>query len=266
MPQITIRTSPEIYIPAGTSNRNPYYKEFINQVLSVAPDLTVANVESDTNSNYSVLLRFMGNTEVGFRLNCSGDILNIYSGYWNKEGIFTHINVQSMSMFVAGRRFKVSSYGVDGALVYVMPYSEQDSTSDGFIFGMLTSTGYASPHFFVGLQGRDYKYPQPPKVPYGYNVYLSIYMRGPNEDNAESMYLTSFTDLSFVRTGYTHALQPSLYYITTNTKALFNIKWGGKYTIYHLYDANGVVQTAAGEIVTINGVEMLSPGYVAVIE
>lgn len=264
MPPITIRTSPEIYIPAGTANLNPYYKEFVNQLLSIAPDLAVKTVHTDNSSNYNVTLSFMGNPDIGVQLQCGGQNLIVSPGYWNKDGKFNAFDSDTTAMFSVGRAFKVASYGVDGTLVYVMPYSGLSSTSNGFVLGMFTSTGLESPQFCAGSVNTSYIYPEMPDP--SFCVSSPFYTIAPTKDGSETITYDSFSSRNFLKIGYTHALLPAFYYGQTGKNAFLNIKWGGKYNIYRLYDADGIVNTRPGDIVTINGVEMLSPGYVAVIE
>lgn len=264
MPQATIRTSPEIYIPAGTTNLNPYYKEFVNQVLSIAPDLTVAKVDADNSSNYTVTLSFMGNPDVAIQFQCSGPNLYIYAGFWNNKGSFMSMDMEVSSIFYVGKVFKVFSVGVDGTLVYVMPYSSSVSSSIGVVFGMFTSTGLESPQFCATVFTTNYTYPEPPVAPFCATI--PTHTIAPTRDQTETISYNSIDSAGFVKIGYTHALLPALYYGTSASRTFLNIKWGGKYNIYRLYNASGMVWTRPGEIVTINGVEMLSPGYVAVIE
>jgi len=281
MPQITIRTS-EVFHNTGTRNANGTACKFlVEQLVALDPDLSIAEVVTDTASEYSVRLRVMGNPDVGLNISNTNTYLNVGAGYWNSAGTYSGMsgNYDSVDRFFGyyyqyGTSdpswypyLKVTIVGVDGVLKYILFSSSYTSTVPYMYYGMFTSTAYAEPQYCVGSTDTALSatYPNLPVVPFASTMPTGI--REPIGDTAEFMSFTSFSDaVGFTRAGYSYALLPKMYYATSTNKGFLNIKWGGKYNIYHLTNSGGVVKTQLGETVIVGGVQMLSPGYVTVIE
>lgn len=283
MPQITIRTS-EVFHNTGTSNSNGVACKFlVNQLLALDPELSIAEVITDNAASYAVRLKVNGDPSVGFYINNSGTTLSIYAGYWNDAGEFLTIANYG---YVAGNflgyyssystaspswyaYLKVTVVGVDGVLKYILFSSSYLSTVPYMCYGMFTSTAYPEPQYCIGCCNNNAvissTYPALPVLPFASTVPTAI--RDPINDTYDTIQFTSFGEtLGFIRAGYSYALLPKMYYATSTSKGFLNIKWGGKYNIYHLTNSSGVVKTQFGETVIVGGVQMLSPGYVTVIE
>lgn len=264
MPAISIRTSAEAYI--ADANYGSACKTLVQQTLSIAPDLSIGRVIKDSLTEYDVLLRIMDNPDVGFRIMNSNAILYLYCGYFDAQGDFFSTNTSAIVAFFERNSYvKAISIGVDGCLMYIIFKSSRTSSSYGITYGIFTGTGEMSPICGVGTTNFvDTQYPTFPGVPFGRSA---LYIPNRAKDSAETIYFSNENFISaVVRAGYGHALMPTAWRGETMTRGFINIKWGGKYNIYTLYNATGIVETLPGETVSINGVEMLSPGYVTVIE
>lgn len=277
MPAISIRTSSEFHNTNTGSGNGIACKFVVNQLLSLDPELYLAEVLEDTDNQYFVYLRIQ-NSNVGFCIYNSGRSLHIESTYWDGQDSPHGINGYTLSDYFGYYYsynpstpdwfpyIKVSVVGVDGALKYIVFSSSRLQSVAYMYYGMFTSTAHAEPTYCVGCSTNPLVaiYPSLPVIPFGSTMPTAI--GDPTGGTYENATFTSFEAKDFVKEGYTHALLPAMYYAYTQMRAFLNIKWGGKYDIYRLYNTNGIVQTAAGETVTINGIEMLSPGYVTVIE
>lgn len=281
MPQISIRTSEEFYNTETYSGNGKACKFIVSQLLAMDPDLSLAEVRTDTDSSYSVRLRVMGQPDVGLSIENSSTTLYIGAGYWNRQGNFvtTSYNTRSVGSYFGYyysygasdpswySHIKVSVLGVDGVLKYIVFSSSRTTEVAYMYYGMFTSTAYADPQYCVGCAENSLNatYPFLPQIPFG--ATLPTVIRDSVNDSYEIINFSSFgsTD-GFIKAGYSYALMPQAYQGTSTNKGFLNIKWGGKYNPYLLYGPDGVVKTRPGDIVTINGVEMLSPGYVTVIE
>lgn len=264
MPAISIRTSAEAYI--ADNNRGIACKTFVQQILSIAPDLSIGQVIKDSLTEYDAILRIMDNPDVAFRISNSGSVLYMHYGYFNAQGDFIGAgNASAVGFFEKNSYFKAISIGVDGSLMYIMGKSSYISETTCVSYCMFTSTGQLSPIYGVGSVGLGAtQYPLVPGVQFGRTTF---YTSNPAKDNYE--YISFVYESAIgqaVKAGYSHAFLPTAWRGDTTTRGFINVKWGGKYNIYTLYDASGPVKTLPGETVSINGVEMLSPGDVTVIE
>ncbi len=281
MPNITIRTS-EVFHNTGTYNSNGTACKFIvNQLLALDPDLELAEVVTDNASTYSVRLRVMGSPDVGLYINNSSTTLYFGAGYWNNAGNFVqvsdyggYINNYFGYYYSYGTSspswypyIRVSVVGIDGVLKYVL-FSTSYTTSVGrMYYGMFTSTAYTEPQYCVGSTNTSWSATYPALPPVSFGSTLPTVIREPIADSYELINFSSFPDTTgFLKAGYSYALIPQGYYGVSTNKGFLNIRWGGQYTIYNLFNGGGRVVTQPGESVTVGGVSMLSPGYVSLVE
>lgn len=282
MPNITIKTS-EVYHNTGSYNSNGKAVKFlVEQLLSLDPNLSIAEVLTDTDEIYSVRLKIMG-SNLGVHIFNDYTYLRLRMGAWDSSGTFiysTGLEGVSYSDFLGYYYsysdpaedwypyLNVSVVGVDGALKYVVFQSSRKTTAPYFCYGMFTADTLPTP-IYVGWhpiesRGLSYTWPSRPQIPVG--TTLPAYFYNPATDAMEAVSFFSLTDKTpATRAGYKYSLMPKAYHAYSTNMGAVNVKWGGLYDLYLLYDDNGAVSTLCGESVTINGQKLLSAGDVCVI-
>ena len=278
MPTVTIRQS-AVYHNTGTYNANGIACKFIvTQLLALDPDLSLAEVITNTDSTYSVRLRVMG-SDVGLCIINSDTNLYIGAGVWTSNGTFVTASNNTINVgdwfghYYKYDTFddswypyiKVSAVGIDGVLKYIVFSSSRNNAVPCMYYGMFTSTAYSEPEYCVGCASSALTatYPNLPVIPMASNMPNVI--REPTTDTYTKVSYPTFSDTTvFIRAGYQYALLPRAYYGISSTKGFLNIKWGGLYSLYLLFGPNGIVQTLTGETVTINGSSIVSGGYVMI--
>lgn len=275
MPQISILESPE-YHNTGTYNKNGAAMRYlVEQILLLAPEFELAEVTTNTDAKYDAKLRLAG-SRVGLWVVNAGVGITLRIVYWNDAGVASQIGAAESHSYFLGNysstgtpsdswypRLKVAAVGVSNALKYIYFCSSYNSDSCLMVpIGAFTALGSDALVRCIGtISQPSITYPSLPTVPVG--TTLPIYTDDKNADGFIQLSFTSMTDRAgFANAGYTHALLPAAYYVPEN--GYMSIKWGGLYDLYVLYNANGVVGTAVGEKVLVDGVEVLCAGRVAI--
>lgn len=278
MRTISIKQS-KVYHNRGTKDKNGIACKFIiSQLLELDSNLSLAEVETDTDAEYRVKLRVMG-SDVGLFIGNSGTSLAISAGVWKSDGTFVLApsNVASSSYWFGYYYawntpeeswypdIKVSVVGIDGVLTYIVFSSSYATDVPYMYYGMFTSAAYTEPEYCVGAADKNLSatYPTLPVIPF--SSALPTVIKDKTTDNYAKVSFSSFTEYNgFVKAGYQYAFLPRAYYGVSSNKGFLNIKWGGLYSLYVLYGQNGVVNTPTGENVTINGSVIVSGGEILI--
>lgn len=278
MRTISIKHS-KVYHNRGTKDKNGIACKFIiSQLLELDSNLSLAEVETDTDAGYRVKLRVMG-SDVGLAIGNSATSLYINAGVWKSDGTFVLAprNVLSSSYWFGYYYswntpeegwypdIRVSVVGIDGVLTYIIFSSSYTTDVPYMYYGMFTSTAYTEPEYCVGApeKGLSATYPALPVIPF--SSALPNVIKDKTTDNYATVSFSSFTESNgFIKAGYQHAFLPRAYYGVSSNKGFLNIKWGGLYSLYVLYGQDGVVKTLTGETVTINGSVIVSGGEILI--
>lgn len=278
MRTISIKHS-KVYHNRGTKDKNGIACKFIiSQLLELDSNLSLAEVETDTDAEYRVKLRVMG-SDVGFSIGNSGTSLYINTGVWKSDGTFvTASNNTASSSIWFGYYYswntpeewwypdiRVSVVGIDGVLTYIVFSSSYTTDIPYMYYGMFTSAAYTEPEYCVGAATKNLSatYPALPVIPF--SSVLPNVIKDKTADNYATVSFSSFTESNgFIKAGYQYAFLPRAYYGVSSNKGFLNIKWGGLYSLYVLYGQNGVVNTLTGETVTINGSAIVSGGEILI--
>ena len=278
MRTISIKHS-KVYHNRGTKDENGIACKFIvSQLLELDSNLSLAEVETDTDAAYRVKLRVMG-SDVGLRISNSSTSLYLAAGVWKSDGTF----VEAPNNYVSASYWfgyyygygtpeeswypdiRVSVVGIDGVLTYIVFSTSRNTNVPCMYYGMFMSTAYTEPEYCVGTAEKNLSatYPALPVIPF--SSALPNVIKDKTTDNYATVSFSSFTEFNgIVKAGYQYAFLPRAYYGVSSNKGFLNIKWGGLYSLYVLYGQNGPVNTLTGETVTINGSVIVSGGQILI--
>ncbi len=271
----------EVYHNTDTYQGNGTACKFlVEQLLGFCPELTVHKVSTDTSLTYDVVLRVL-ESNLAFKISNSSTYLYCSAGIIKSDGTYaanSDNNTTCENFFGYYYTYsspteswypylKVHTVGVDGVLKYILFQTSYYNNIALIHFGKFTSTAYSEPT--VCVRARKDKlgatYPAIPSIPFGYE--LPNLIEGKEVDTTETVsYTSAISNAGLSKAGYSHGKFPMSYYAYSTTKAFFNIKWGGRYDLYILCSSTGYVTTDFGEVLTIDGQQYTSPGYVGILE
>lgn len=235
-------------------------KALVAALVPMDAALSIHSVLTDTASSYSVYIRIY-DTPVYIKIYNSGTYAYIAIGYFDSSGTFV-ANQSYGQQYILTSDTSVCcfSWGLGDAIRFVgISSSYSSGVAIGFAYSKITANANKdSTVFALAFAQSGMGFPVAPiaNISSGY-----IYNNDANILESVSISAGAPGNAS-LKSGYDYTLQPAFYNAASPTKGYVNIRWGGSYRLYRLYNNNSVVTITPGKAVSINGVSTMAVGMV----
>ena len=235
-------------------------KLLISDLLSLDPMLLLDSVEKDNVGEYSCYLKIV-DSRLGYKIRFSGGTVYIYTCYLNSSNKWTNIASYSSYFLNGNSKNCATAWGIGDCFRY---FSINSNLSEGYSIGgeyaLLNSETYNEKIVLNTHFGFD-KGVTFPVSPILTGFPGNFYNTKTNSIQQVTMY--SFVpDNASVRSGFVYTLQPFIYKGYSPTEGFLNITFGEGHKLYKLYNGTNGVTANPGEMVTIDGKQVMSVGQI----
>lgn len=235
-------------------------KALVAALVSMDAALSIHSILTDTASSYSVYIRIY-DTPLYIKIYNSGTDAYAAIGYLDSSGAFVSKQAAGRSyMLGSGMSTCCFSWGLGDAIRFVcISSSYSTGQAIGFAYSKITANANKDSTVFASaLSQSGMGFPVAPIV----NI-SSGYVYNNDANILESVVVADASPgESSLKSGFDYTLQPLFYRASSSTKGYVNIRWGGSYRLYKLYNNNSVVNITPGKAVSINGVSTMAVGMV----
>lgn len=251
---------------AGYNGYGSAAKAIVNLMLSTIPGLAVNETVSDTASKYDVYVYHPRSNRVRYHIYNNNGNLNIDTQICKVDGSWysTSVSVDDCCIYGDSYSVTVHAWGIGDWLIFW-----QVNSSRGYRgFGAYTYITDASGSVEIPLMCSERASSSSGTVPmsfwpsnwFTYDDYSKTYgtMSFSSDTSAVSS-AAKYANIPFVLYPYNiHA------YFSSGSMGFVNVKWGGAYTLYLLYNVQtgSIVQQTPGSYANVNGTNVQSLGYV----
>lgn len=257
----TTRFFQEEYVPLDTyTSYAAVTKALVTKLVSVVPGFTIGEVVSDTSSTYKVYIYHPRTNRLRYQIYNDGSRMYLYVDILRVDGTWYSSSNGGASMtYGSGAQACVRAWGIGDWWIWwqINTYSgyqmygdfsyftDASGTTEVPLIGGNTATGSGdAPYVF---ETSKYTYDDKGGT-YAGIVYAS---------DSTGVTTAKIAGASYVL--YPHYIHA---YFNTNTQGFVNIRWGGSYTLYRLFNTqtSTSVTQRPGSYANINGATVLSLG------
>lgn len=236
-------------------------KLLVSDLLSLDTMLLLDSVVTDTSTYYECYLKIV-DSRLGFYLkNDSRGSIYFQVHYLNSSNKWVYISGSGDNFFSSGSQSCVTVWGIGDCFRYFSFNSNlNEGKSIGGEYALLNSETYNEKivlnTYFILSKGVTF--PVPPILTGFPNNFYNTKI-----NSIQQVELYSFVpDNASVLSGFVYTLQPFIYKGYSSTEGFLNITFGEGHKLYKLYNGTNMVTSNPGEMVTIDGKQIMSVGSV----
>lgn len=255
--------SVETYYKQGpirkVENYGETFKLLVSDLLSLDTMLSLDSVITDTVTQYSCYLK-ISNSRIGFKVSNNYNNVDIIMSYLDSSNNWNVVEDNRVDLL--HEQVCVVVWGIGDCIRYFSIDSNyKTGKAIGGSYSFLNSETYKEKivvENFFGFESSGVVFPNPPTfdaLPYKfYNSEEELY---------QALSLFSFIpNNASTKSGFVYTLQPVIYQAASPTKGFLNITFGEGHKLYRLYNGTEAVTANPGEMVTIDGKQVMSVGPV----
>lgn len=235
-------------------------KLLVSDLLSLDTMLLLDSVVTDTEDTYSCYLK-ISDSRLLIDIHNAGPIMSFGYCYLDNSDKIVKFDYMNKSYFTSGGQCCAVVWGIGDCLRYFSFTSTFSSggVSCGFVYSFFTSETYNKKvYLYSTIDSSDISFPVP-----GISDRLPSYFYNSELNSQETLsYLRFDPGSAVMRSGYNYTLLPFGYQAFSPTKGFLNITFGDGHKLYQLYNGSTKVTVQVGEMVTINGKQVMSVGPV----
>lgn len=232
-------------------------KTLISDLLSLDTMLSLDSVITDTASEYRCRLK-ISDSRMGFIFYNRDSTYYIIKCYLNSSNEWVNLGSSSID-FQTGPNCVVV-WGIGDCIRHFSIETNYDTGR--FIFGtysFLNSETYKEKIVLIdGGTGNLFTFPNAPII----KTFPSVFYNYEINSNEVLTTYSFVPDNSSVRSGFVYTLQPYTYKGYSSSKGFLNITFGEGHKLYKLYNGTNEVIVNPGEMVTIDGKQVMSVGEI----